>query len=115
MSLTIHNLCDNILNSVRISNLNYACQEKPYSIFLTIRKSWRKGQHVQQLGDEYCQQLPESASNDKINSKDEKINDLKCEVGDLKAKLEASKHVEDDLRAQLDKSVVEVSRLKEAE
>ena len=104
MSLSIQNLCDNILNSVRTSNLNYVCQETPYSIYLTIRKSWRKHQQVQQ------EELPKSAFKDEIDLKDEK-NDLKNELDDLKAKLQASKHVEDDLSDKLDAAVVEVSRL----
>ena len=100
------------MNSVRTSNLNYACQETPYSLFLTIRKSWRKHQQVQQVGDEQSQQLPGATSKDEINLRDEKI-DLKYELDDLKAKLQSSKHSEDDLRTKFDAAVLEVSRLKE--
>ena len=38
---------DNIMNCVRSSNLNFACQETPYSLYLTIRKSKVKKTHQQ--------------------------------------------------------------------
>ena len=36
---TIAISCDKILNSVRSTNLNFSCQETPFSLYLTIRKS----------------------------------------------------------------------------
>ena len=38
-------VCDHILNSVRSSNLNFANQETPYSLYLTIRKTQIKTNH----------------------------------------------------------------------
>ena len=42
MITSMKSSCDLVLNSVRSSNLNYMCQETPFSIFLTIRKSYLK-------------------------------------------------------------------------
>ena len=38
---------DRIMNCVRSSNLNFACQETPYSLYLTIRKSKVKNDNKQ--------------------------------------------------------------------
>ena len=88
-SVAIDNLCGKILYSVRSSNLNYACQETPYSIYLTIRKSWSKHQQVQQP-QEYVQQLPQPLSQIELNLKDREIENIKCELEDLKTKLQMS-------------------------
>ena len=112
MSAVIHNLCDDILNSVRKSNLNFVCQETPYSVFLTIRKSWKKHQPVQQLNNEHKQQVPVSVSQVENNAKDQKIKHLECQLEDAKAKLNTSKHLEHELQTQLDAATLEVSRQK---
>ena len=112
MSVNINKVCDNILDSVRRSNLNFVCQETPYSVYLTIRKSWRKHKQVQQLGDEQehvQQQVPPMSS----VSVSQVESNLRCELEDVKAKLEAFKHLEDRLRAQLDAAAEEVNCQKE--
>ena len=40
---TITISCENVLESVRCSNLNFSCKETPYSLYITIRKSLTKG------------------------------------------------------------------------
>ena len=40
------NAVDNIISSVRSSNLNYSFQETPYSLYLTIRKTEVKRNHA---------------------------------------------------------------------
>ena len=45
-TVNIHNSCLLILNTIRASNLNYAVQETPYSIFLTLRKSFTKTKNI---------------------------------------------------------------------
>ena len=40
---------DRIINCVRSSNLNFACQETPYSLYITIRKSKVKNDIQQSL------------------------------------------------------------------
>ena len=42
MATTIQNSCDVILNSVRASFLNFSSSETPYSLYISIRKSWAK-------------------------------------------------------------------------
>ena len=104
-SVSIDDLCGKILCSVRSSNLNYACQETPYSIYLTIRKSWSKHQQVQQQ-QEYVQQLPQPLSQVELNLKDQEIENMKCELEDLKTKLQMSKHMESELRVKVDAAEV---------
>ena len=47
MATTMQENCGRILQTVRTCNLNFSCQETPYSIYLTIRKSWSKRKHQQ--------------------------------------------------------------------
>ena len=42
MAATIHESCAKIMKTIRCSSLNFSCQETPYSIYVTIRKSWSK-------------------------------------------------------------------------
>ena len=42
MVTTIHDSCAKIMKTIRCSSLNFSCQESPYSIYITIRKSWSK-------------------------------------------------------------------------
>ena len=39
MSVNIEAKCDLVLNKIRNSGLNFSCQETPYSLFVTLRKS----------------------------------------------------------------------------
>ena len=39
---SVQSSCDFVLYSVRTSGLNFTCQETPYSIFLTLRKTFTK-------------------------------------------------------------------------
>ena len=79
--------CAQILRSVRSSSLNYASQETPFSIYLTIRKSWNKhhpGHVPVALGSESLQDTGKLAS--------ENLS-LKSEVTDVKAQLKAAKDI----------------------
>ena len=40
MAFSIQNSYTKILDSVRNSNPNLSCQETPFSVYLTVRKSW---------------------------------------------------------------------------
>ena len=37
-----HKVCEQLLNYVKVSNLNYLVNETPYSAFITIRKIFSK-------------------------------------------------------------------------
>ena len=79
--------CAQILRSVRSSSLNYASQETPFSIYLTIRKSWNKhhpGHVPVALGSESLLDTGKLAS--------ENLS-LKTEVTDVKAQLKAAKDI----------------------
>ena len=81
MTINIQKSCSEILNSVRNSNLNFSCQETPFSIYLTVRKSWNRkvcetGHHVSEPNSDLI--LSENLS-------------LKAELADVKAQLKISK------------------------
>ena len=40
--INIDSSCDSILQKIRKSGLNFSCQETPFSIYVTVRKSWTK-------------------------------------------------------------------------
>ena len=42
MAATIQESCAKIMKTIICSSLNFTCQETPYSIYVTIRKSWSK-------------------------------------------------------------------------
>ena len=69
-TLNLENSCDQIVKSVRNSCLNFSIQETPYSLYLTIRKSFTKA--------------PQDSSNDLKNESENIINQ---EIETLKARL----------------------------
>ena len=46
-SLSIKTSCDFVITSVRDSLLNYSIQETPYSLYLTIRKSFARSANLE--------------------------------------------------------------------
>ena len=80
---SVENCCDFVLNSVRNSYLNYSVQETPYSVYLTIRKSFANNKISPGTG----QTLP---LNNNQKSVVENRNILKKEIENLKIRLKAS-------------------------
>ena len=75
MSVNIEAKCDFLLNKIRNSGLNFSCQETPYSLFVTLRKSLIKPRlsqhdlHHQQHGHNQVSELEP----DDIKAKYEKL------------------------------------------
>ena len=75
--LDVKNACDMVINSARDSFLNYSLQETPYSIYLTIRKTFIRSNLT--LDQNFCQvQLNTSCKQD-----DSEIRGLKVQVKHL--------------------------------
>ena len=89
--MTMANACDIILNSVRSSNLNFACQETPFSIYLTIRKT-----QVKLLNPSISQPIERKDSRSLVDEN----STLKEKIQRLMKEIEASK---DDTKILLDK------------
>ena len=53
MSDCVQSSCDFLLQSVRNSGLNFFCQETPFSIFLTVRKSFVRSVQFQPSGNNF--------------------------------------------------------------
>jgi len=79
--MAIQKSCIQILNSVRNSNLNFSCQETPFSLYLTVRKSWNK---------KYCKSEHKGVDPNLEMILSEN-NLLKAELADVKAQLNISK------------------------
>ena len=47
-----------VLHNIRQSGLNYSCQETPYSIYVTLRKSFRKSRTAENQDLRFLQELP---------------------------------------------------------
>ena len=79
---------DQIINSVRSSNLNFAHYETPFSIYLTIRKSQVKNYHHQQ---EYSEVSASSIGRGRHNEElDKEKLAFKESIHELQGKLDAS-------------------------
>ena len=81
------NAVDNIISSVRSSNLNYSFQEPPYTLYLTIRKTEVKRNHAsggQQSGQQVEKHDVEALKLENLS--------LKSCIHDLEEKLNASEN-----------------------
>ena len=95
MAASIHETCENILTNIRGCELNYYCQETPYSIYLTIRKSWRRHHNpVKHLTEQKqsleigsfgtdCENMRAELESLKATTKSETINSLNDELKTL--------------------------------
>ena len=96
--------CSKILNNIRNSALNYSCQETPYSIYVTIRKSWSKQNHQAfHVPVRHVQQVDQDLKAAKINS-------LNQELIVVKADLETANKMNDELKVKIDAAVIEADR-----
>ena len=101
----ISDSCANILNSIRSSALNYSFQETPYSMYVTIRKSWSKQNQSLQVPVPVAQvgQVDE-------DRKVAEIDSLKLELINVKADLEIRNNINNDLKIKIEAAVVESDR-----
>ena len=125
LNSNIQNSCQDILNGVRSSCLNFALQETPFSLFLTIRKSYHKPRYDQNLPLPQIDQesLPrnQETPNDQFSQLQSKFKDLEKANENLKGLLEcevlenehskqticALKNQIDHLHENIDKVVIE--------
>ena len=106
-------VCDHILNSVRSSNLNFAYQETPYSLYLTIRKTQIKNNHQAnsfQLNGSarVVQDDRETFEKENIASKS-RIRELEDKI---KASCDATKTLEEKVTASEAETVKAFEKLK---
>ena len=71
--LQVNIKCDSVLNTVRTSGLNFSCQETPYSLYLTLRKSFTQPRYDHQVPHPNHHQAEQDAELDRIKSQYEKI------------------------------------------
>ena len=105
MAVTIQDTCASILNSIRKCNLNYSCQETPFSIYLTVRKSWSKHH---QAHHEASHQVSEPLQHVLYEAKIKEIGSLKTELKELRNQLSESKNANKDLQVKVDAAAGEV-------
>ena len=82
-------ICDNIITEIKRSNLNYTLEETPFSVRLSMRKSFLKGKNGQVI----C-----SPPKSKVT---ESLSDLKVKNENLEAKLELLEKERDSWEAAL--------------
>ena len=95
MASNIQNSCDHIVKSVRDSFLNYSIQETPFSMYLTIRKSFSKSRQLLN-SDEV--RISTSNSNDRQSE----------EIEALRMKLKKTEDSNMDLKDKLEEAVIEL-------
>ena len=101
----IKNSCAQILKSVRNCNLNYACQETPFSIYLTIRKSWNKQHQTHASGPPVSEPLHDIA---KVVS--ENLS-LKYELSEVQSQLETAKDITSEIETKVEAAEAEVYKV----
>ena len=99
----INESCSTILNNIINSALNYSCQETPYSIYITIRKSWSKQNTAFKAPDRQAQQIDQDLKVVEIKS-------LNNKLGAVKADLETTNKMNDELKIKIETAVVEADR-----
>ena len=75
--------CDNILQHIRSSHLNFLVQESPFSLFVTIRKSFNQKLEGKYLDDknDYNQNLQDQKSQNQIlHSKSDMLEHERSEL-----------------------------------
>ena len=107
MAASIQDSCTKILNGVRNCSLNYSCQETPYSIYLTIRKSWSKHHQVDDLRKTPCEAV-QNVSDKLLETKVSENVSLNTELAKVKVKLEESKDIISELEKKVDEAEAEV-------
>ena len=86
MPASVSESSSSILKSIRSSNLNYSCTETPYSLYITVRKSWSRQHHPPQVAH---QQLSEHGPQDLEVKENEEMLSLRTMLEDVKAQLKA--------------------------
>ena len=100
MTTNINNSCSEVLDCIRNSNLNYSCQETPYSLYITVRKSWNK--HIQSSNAQ-LRHVQEDRDRKVAGS-----NSKNQELSDVKADLESTKKVNDELRTKIETAMADI-------
>ena len=97
---------DQIINSVRTSNLNFAHYKTLFSIYLTIRKSQVKNYHHHEQGLHPCSSEVSASSIGRQNEELVKETSFKESIRDLEGKL-------DDSEAEVLKAYDQIRKSKE--
>ena len=104
MAAKIQKSCATVLRSVRSCNLNYACQETPFYIYLTIRKSWSK---ITQVHDEPAHQVSELVQkhcNKDHEAEENRYSSLKTKLAGVETQLNTSKQIISELESKADRT-----------
>ena len=100
MAASIHETCEKILADIRGCKLNFYCQETPYSIYLTIRKSWSRHHHpVKNLPEQKQQPFDLDLQSLEITSVKADCENLRAELESIKVtKSEAINSLNDEIK-----------------
>ena len=113
LSQDIQKSCQTIINQVRWSCLNFSLQETPFSLYVTIRKSYSKSQSISYapaLDQIQPEVLPASATNDSNFSSlqsrckflEQSNDNLKKEYADAISEIEENHETINNLRKQVE-------------
>ena len=87
-----HDICDQILQGIRASQINFVISETPYSAQICLRKRFLKNHSSQHTGQEFIQNLAQQRSQAL----------LKKDLDEVKLKLERFR-----IQSDLDKDIFE--------
>ena len=109
MSTSPLETCDLILKQVRSSSLNFAIQETPFSVYLTLRKSFCQPPRKVSTPDKPSNIVESELSSKKLKTE---LETLRKELKVLKTKSDHLEEANDELSRQLEEEVIESERLK---
>ena len=95
--------CDSVIECVRASSLNFSCQETPYSFYITLRKSFRKGSHGHQLPSFPPQQAPQAEHHAQAINLKHAYDSIKYDLEDALLENESKDEVITSLKMKLEK------------
>ena len=72
-------LCEMLLENVRASQLNFSIQDTPFSVYLTLRKSFSK-----KIQNEVFKSQPAAPHRHFVDVSNDKMSELECEIASLR-------------------------------
>ena len=108
-SISPFETCDMILNHVRSSCLNFAIQETPFSVYLTLRKSFSRSSRIFSTSDQTSSLIASPLGTDILETE---LETLRKEFKLLKIKSDNLERSTDELSRQVEEEVILSDHLK---
>ena len=103
--------CDLILGHVKTSSLNFSIQETPFSVYLTLRKSFNQSSRRFSNPETYTSSSNPTQSKETLEKLETELQNLRFEQNLLKAKNDDLEKANEDLAKKYEDEVIESEHL----